>query len=107
MKSATIKIFKKPSASSNLLNRKVLYQNKNLKIYYQNCLIWVFWGWNLKKTMVIFEINTLQFIKNELLTNAVNFGIGSSFSKCPGLTFSEGQGSSLGPLYKGCRYHKL
>ena len=28
------------------------------------------------KTIVIFEISTLQFVKSELLTNTVNFGLG-------------------------------
>ena len=36
------------------------------------------------------------------LTHAVNFGIGSAFSKDPGSSFSEGPGPGLGPLYKVC-----
>ena len=35
----------------------------------------------LKKTIVIFEIGTLEFVKNESLTQAVTFGIGSTFYK--------------------------
>ena len=46
----------------------------------------------LKKTIVIFEISTLEFAKNESLTHAVTFGIGFFFSESPG--------PSLGPLYK-------
>ena len=49
------------------------------------------------KTVVIFEINTLKFVKNESLTHAVNFGIGSAFSKSPVSAFSEGPGPSPGP----------
>ena len=41
-----------------------------------------------KKNIVLFEISTFEFIKNEFLTNIVNFGIGSTFSKGPGSTFS-------------------
>ena len=48
----------------------------------------------LKKTIVIFEISTLEFVKNESLTQKVNFGIGSAFSK--------GLGPGLGPLYNVC-----
>ena len=50
------------------------------------------------KTMVIFEINTLEFVKNEFLAIPVTFGIGFVFSKGPGSAFSEGSGR--GPLYK-------
>ena len=48
-------------------------------------------GLEFLKTMIIFEINTL---KNEFSTYAVNFGIGFTFYKCPGYTFSE----CLGPV---------
>ena len=37
-------------------------------------------GLDFFKTIVIFEISTLKFIKNESLTHTVNFGIGSAFS---------------------------
>ena len=37
--------------------------------------------------IVIFEISTLKFFKNESLTHKVHFGIGFAFSK--------GQGSAL------------
>ena len=44
-------------------------------------------GLKFKKTIVMFEIRTVKFVKNER-----NFSIGSTFSKgpCPG----------AGPLYK-------
>ena len=55
-------------------------------------------GLELKnKTIVIFEISTLKFVKNESLTHAVNFGIGSAFSKSPVSAFSEGPGPGPGP----------
>ena len=43
--------------------------------------IWVFLDWNLKNTIVILEISTLEYIKYEFLTNAWNFDTGSVFSK--------------------------
>ena len=52
-------------------------------------------GLKFKKTIVIFEMSTLKFVKNESLTHTVNFGVGSAFSKVPGSAFSEGPG--LGP----------
>ena len=39
------------------------------------------------KTIVIFEINTLEFLKNEPLSQTVNFCIGSAFSRGPGSDF--------------------
>ena len=59
-------------------------------------------GLEFLKTIVIFEISTLKFVKNESLTQTVNFSIGSAFSKGQGSTFSEGPGSGPGPLYKVC-----
>ena len=50
------------------------------------------------KTIVIFEISTLEVFKNTFLTNSVNFGIGSHFSKGPGSTFSEELDPSPGLL---------
>ena len=41
-------------------------------------------GLEFEKAVVISEISTLEFRKNEFLTHAVNFGIGSTFSKGPG-----------------------
>ena len=48
-----------------------------------------------QKAIVIFEISTLEFVKNYCLTYAVNFGIRSTFStfsKSPESAFSEGPG---------------
>ena len=59
-------------------------------------------GLEFLKIIVIFEISTLKFVKNESLTHTVNFCIGSAFSKGLGSTFSEGPGSGPGPLYKVC-----
>ena len=61
------------------------------------------------KTVVIFEIGTLKFVKNESLTHTVNFGIGSAFPKGLGSYFNEGLGPGLGLLYKVClfKYGKL
>ena len=55
----------------------------------KNVLFGYFWA----TTIVIFESSTLDFVKNEFGTHAVNFGIGFVFSKGPGSAFSE----SLGP----------
>ena len=57
-------------------------------------------GLEFLKTIVIFEISTLEFVKHESLTHTINFGIGSAFSKGLRSAFSEGLG--LGPLYKAC-----
>ena len=54
------------------------------------------------KTIVIFEISTLEFVKNEFLTHTLNFRIGSAFSKSVGSAFSEGPGPGPIPLYKVC-----
>ena len=63
-------------------------------------------GLEFQKFIVIFEISTLEFVKNESLTHIMNFGIGSGFSKGPGSAFSEGLGrvSGPGPLYKVCPF---
>ena len=50
--------------------------------------------------IVIFEINTFEFVKVEFLTHRVNFCIGSAFSKSPVFTFSEIPGPGPGPLCK-------
>ena len=42
-------------------------------------------GREFQKTIIIFEISTLEFVKNESLTHTVNFTIGSAFSKGQGL----------------------
>ena len=51
-------------------------------------------GLEFYKATMIIEISTLEFVKNESLSHAVNFGIWSSFLKGPG--------PGLGPLYKVC-----
>ena len=58
-------------------------------------------GVEFEKNIVIFEISTLKFVKNESLTHTVNFGIGSDLPKGLGSAFSVGPGP--GPLYKACR----
>ena len=61
-------------------------------------------GLEFQNSIVIFEISTLEFVKNESLTHTMNFGIGSVFSKGPESAFSEGPGPGPGPgpLYKVC-----
>ena len=54
-------------------------------------------GQKLEKTIVIFEISTLEFLKNECLTNT-----GSAFYKAPGSVSSEILDPGPGPLYKVC-----
>ena len=51
---------------------------------------------------MIFEISTLEFVKNGSLTQTVNFSVGSAFSDDPGSAFSEGPGPSPCSLYKVC-----
>ena len=46
----------------------------------KNALFGYFWG-IISKTIVMFEISTLEFAKNESLTHTVNFGVGFAFSK--------------------------
>ena len=62
-------------------------------------------GQELSKTIVIFEINTLEFVKNESLYQTVNFVIGFTFPKDLTSAFSEGLGPGPGPgsLYKVCQ----
>ena len=57
-------------------------------------------GLECKNVILIFEIITVKFVKIESLTHAVNFGIGSAFSKSPGSAFSDGSGRGPGPLYE-------
>ena len=38
-------------------------------------------GLEFAKAIVISEMSTLEFLKNESLTHTVNFGIGSAFLK--------------------------
>ena len=44
-------------------------------------------GLEFAKAIVISEISTLEFLKNESLTHTVNFGIGSAFLKVQGPLF--------------------
>ena len=73
---------------SFMLNNKKKYLRPKL-LYF--CLVREF-----EKTIVIFEISTLEFIKNEFLTIIVNLGIESVFSKSPA-------GPGLSPLYNVCQ----
>ena len=50
----------------------------------------------------MFEISSLELIKNDFLTIVVNFDIGSAFPKGPKTTFSESPCLVLDPLYKVC-----
>ena len=59
-------------------------------------------GLEFQKTIVMFEISTLKFVKNESLTHTMNFGVRSTFSKGLGSAFSESPGLGPGPLYKTC-----
>ena len=62
-----------------------------------------FWGGlEFENNIVIFEISTLESVKNEFLTYTVNFGIGSTFCKVLGSAFSQVPGPGPGPLYKVC-----
>ena len=53
------------------------------------------------RTIVIFEISNLEFVKHE--SHTMNFGIGNAFSKGLGSAFSEGPGPGPGLLCKVCR----
>ena len=44
-------------------------------------------GLEFENDIVIFETNALEFVTNEFLTHAVNFGIGSLFQKYQSLLF--------------------
>ena len=59
-------------------------------------------GLAFKNIMVIFQIRIHKFVKFEFLTNAMNFCIGSTFSKGSGSAFSEGPVPGPVPLYKVC-----
>ena len=55
-------------------------------------------GLEFLKTIVIFEIIILEFVKHESLTHIMNFGIGCAFSNGLGSNFFEGLGPDPGPL---------
>ena len=57
-------------------------------------------GLEFSKTIVMFKISTLKFVRNESLTHTVNFSIESAFSKGPGSAFSECPGPVQGLPYK-------
>ena len=44
-------------------------------------------GLELENNIVIYEISTLEFLKNEFLTHSVNFSVGFGFSKCTAFRF--------------------
>ena len=53
-----------------------------------------------ENNIAIYEVSTLEFLKNEFLNHSVNFGVGFAFSKSRAPAFSEGLGPGPGPLYK-------
>ena len=64
---------------------------KRLNLRWKLLYLGYFWARTLK-TIVIFEISTLKFVKNEFWTHTVTFGIGPAFFKGPSSSFSEGPG---------------
>ena len=74
------------------LNKKKLRFGPKLS-YLEN------FGLEIEKTIVIFEISTHKFIKNDFLTNIVNFGIEITFYKGLESPFSGGSC----PLCKVCQ----
>ena len=54
------------------------------------------------RAIVISQISTLEVVKNGLLAETVNLGMGSTFSKGLRSAISEGLGTSLSRLYKLC-----
>ena len=59
-------------------------------------------GLDFSKTIVIFEISILEFVRNECLVHTTNFGVGSPFSKVLWPAFSEGPNPGPGLLYRVC-----
>ena len=68
-------------------NAKICAEQKRSKSVTKTNLLKYFWA-AILKAIVIFGISTLKFVKNKFLVNTANFGIGSTFSKGPGSTFS-------------------
>ena len=62
-------------------------------------------GLEFLRTIVLFKISSLEFVKHESLTHTMNFDIRSAFSKSLGSAFFEGPCPGPGPLYKVC-FHK-
>ena len=54
-----------------------------------------------------FHICTVKLVKNESLTDTMDFGIVSAFSKGLGSDFSAGPSPGLGLLYKVCHVSEL
>ena len=69
-----------PSNSSKTKSREKKTINLGPKMPYLGVLKPQF-----HKTIVIFEISYLDFVKIEFLTDTVNFGIGFAFSEGPGV----------------------
>ena len=64
-------------------------------------------GWNFKNEIFeIFEISTLELVKNEYSTHTVNFGIRSVFAKGQSYAFSGGPVLGLSPLYQLSHHQK-
>ena len=63
-------------------------------------------GVDFLKANVIFDVSTLEFVKNKFLTHAVNFGIRTAFSKVLGSAF-EVPSPVLDLLYEICRLHMI
>ena len=70
---------------------------ERIKIYKfraKNALFGYFW-FRIYMTFIIFEIRTLELVKNEFLTYTVNFSIVPAFSNGPRSAFSEGPSPGL------------
>ena len=89
------------SAPSNWSYCKAVRKNKNTQIWEQIWLVWVFF-WLGFFGQTLFEVITLEFAKNEILTHTVSFGKGSAFSKGQRSTLPEVAGLGPGPFYKAC-----
>ena len=68
----------------------------------KKCLSWVFWGQNYKKLLSYLK-STPSNLSEMSLSDRINFGIGSAFSKGLGSAFSEGPCPGPCPLYKVCQ----
>ena len=62
-----------------------------------------YFGLEFEKTLVLFEVSTLQFIKIEILTIIVHFDRELCFSKGPRSAFSESLSPDLRLLFEVCR----
>ena len=47
----------------------------------KDAFVWIFLCQNFKKTIAIFEIRILEFVRNEILTHIVISGIVTTFSE--------------------------